>query len=211
MDRLTLRRPTRWVLVISALLAALLAVAVVTFGHARSGGQRLPRFTLGQALLTVDHGDPIYLQYTGVTGAPSSLNHTNHAQIFSFQLAVSRKISAGGPAVGRNAEPPQTTEACLTKRADKYSAGLFNASLLGTAKDAILYFTKNGIAPYVEYLRFEFQDTLVSSWRWNSGGNVPTESFCLNFTKLVVTFEPAGQHPQVQSWDFVTNAPLPAG
>jgi type VI secretion system secreted protein Hcp len=209
MERLSLRRPSGWVVGFAALVAVALVVGLVAFTHDRRAGQRLPRFTLGQASLTAIHGDPIYLQYTGVTGSPSTLDHTKHVQdISSFQLNVSRPISGSGGAAGREVNPPQTTDACLTKRFDKYSAGLFGASLLGTPQDAVLYFTKAGAKPYGEYMRIEMQDALVSSWKWNSKGDSPTESFCLNFTKLIVTFEPTGQHSQSQSWDFQANAPL---
>jgi type VI secretion system secreted protein Hcp len=211
MDRVSLRRPSLFVVIASAVLAVVVAVAVIAFVHDRPGSRNRPTFTLGQALLAVNHGDPIYLQYTGVTGAASSVDHTKHTQILSFQLKVSRTITDPSPVAGRLVSPPQRTDACLTKREDKYSAGLFNASLLGTPKDAILYFTKIGVAPYEEYMRIEMQDVLISSWHWNSGGDVPTESFCLNFTKLIITFEPIGQPRQVQTWDFVANAPLPVG
>jgi type VI secretion system secreted protein Hcp len=208
---MSFRRRSLFVVIICALVAAALTVAIVAFAHDGSGGRRVPRFTLGQALLAVNHGDPIYLQYAGVTGAASSTDHTHHPQILSFNLSVKRTITNPGPVVGREVSPPTTTDVCMTKREDKYSAGLFNASLLGTAKDANLYLTKIGTPPYEEYMRIEIKDALISSWKWNSTGDVPTESFCLNFTKLSITFEPVGQPRQTQTWDFVANAPLPVG
>lgn len=125
----------------------------------------------------------IFMSYQGVTGPPSS-DHTNHAALRSFQFGVGRGI---GSAVGGNRETstPSVSEITVSKASDQYSAKLLDESLGGTGASVVIYFTDLSVKGMpVDYLEVDLDNTLLSGFSLSSGGDRPTESLSLNFTKF---------------------------
>ena len=210
MYRPLIRRSSWSLAVVAALLAVLLTAALGAFAQSGATGNRaVQSHRVAAASFAAKAGDPIYLEYTGVTGAPSAIDHTSHVRILSFQLGQNRVIQSDAASGERRAAPPANSDACLTAATDKYSTGLFKEALSGTPKDAILYFTKASHSNYGEYMRMEFHDAMLSSWNWNwtQGDRILSETFCLNFRQLTVTYRAAGQD-QSASWDYFIGAPL---
>ncbi len=72
-------------------------------------------------------------------------------------------------------------------------------------KEAILTVRKSGTEAPVEYLKVKLTDVVVSSYQTGgSGGDVPMESFSLNFSKIEFEYKP-------QKPDGSLDAPIKAG
>jgi hypothetical protein len=194
-------------------------IVFVAVGAAEESGSRAHHASLSFAVAVhraATSDDPIFMEYTSVTGPPSETSHSQHVPILSFQFAQNRTVHRGSAATERRiVDPPLVNDVCMTANQDKYTAGLFLASLSGSPQDAVLYFTKKGKQPYSEYMRIDMKDAVLTSWSWTWGGSgagganrTLKEAFCLNVTQLTVTFEPPGGSDQSASWDYFLNQPL---
>jgi type VI secretion system secreted protein Hcp len=145
----------------------------------------------------------IFLEYDGITAAPST-NHAGHAQLHSFSFGVKRAVGLA-PGAGREAGSPSISEIRVTKLSDKFSVPLLHESVAGVgSKNAIVYFTNLTAAgvPF-DYLEFDMQNVLISSFSFSSGGDVPTETITFNFTKITVKAHFAGSPQQILTYDLL--------
>jgi type VI secretion system secreted protein Hcp len=151
-------------------------------------------------------GDPIFFQYDAVTGPPSEISHAQHATgILSVQFGVSRSIGPASASGLRGESSSIVSNLCLTKLVDQYSVGFLTEHLKGPPRNAKLYFTKASFSPYGEFLRWELSNVLIASITYHSSGDRPSETICLNFTKLTVVVEQTGRPNQLVTWDFALN------
>jgi len=156
-------------------------------------------------------GDPIFMQYQGVTGdvTSSSCNSKNSIELSSFQWGVGRGISSPtGGSADREASAPSVSEIVITKDQDKSSVKLVQQALNGDGKTVKIDFCKTGGDNLPPYLEFNLQNTLISKYNISSGGDRPTESISLNFVKISMTvFEkgPNGTSIGTVSFDLSQN------
>jgi type VI secretion system secreted protein Hcp len=139
----------------------------------------------------------IYLQVTNTTN-PSSIQgnvtvtaYQNWSELNSFQWGISRSIvSAASGAASRESDIPSISDVAITKMCDAASLGLVQYALTGQLNGTfIIAFTTTSTTPY-EYLRYEFDNVGLSNYSVSSGGDMPMESFTLNFTNVTETFTP---------------------
>jgi type VI secretion system secreted protein Hcp len=108
----------------------------------------------------------------------------------SLQWGVGRSISASGATTDRETSNPSFSEVTLTKSTDVASTALLaqatHGKALGTATVAFIN-THEG-APQC-YMVVDLHEAIVSSYSASSGGDRPSESFSLNFTKQVVAYK----------------------
>ena len=145
-------------------------------------------------------GDPIYMNYEGIT--PANTGACSGIHLDSFSWGVKRGITAPtGGATGREASAPSVSEIVVTKQTDTSSVKLLNEALKGEGKLVKIDFcktTKEGkMIPYLQYI---LENTLISGFSISSGGDRPTESLSLNFVKVTMSM-PGGDS---MSWDLVT-------
>ena len=144
---------------------------------------------------TQSSGDPIFMQYSGITGDSTKGPACSGIELNSFQWGVGRGISSPtGSAADRESSTPSVSEIVVTKSTDSSSPKLLYASLTRTQGSAHIDFCKtssdNGqLAPY---LSFDLTNTLISGFSISSGGDRPTESITLNFAKIMMTDVPTG-------------------
>lgn len=122
---------------------------------------------------------------TGGAGAgkmPASI------EINSFQFGTSRSASStGGSSADRESNLPSVSEIVVTKTQGSTSPNLFKglAGAHTTLGTCTIKLDKG--ATSVPYLTYVLTNTLISGYSLSSGGDRPTESLTLNFTKIEFT------------------------
>jgi type VI secretion system secreted protein Hcp len=135
---------------------------------------------------------PIFMQYDGIPGDVNSAGHEQWIEIGSFQWGIGRGIGAPtGGSSDREGSTPSVSEIVVTKSNDSASNNLMRAALglppAGEGKNVQVDFCKTNTDNPEVYLTILLENTLVSGWSVSSGGDRPTESVSLNFTKVTVT------------------------
>jgi len=127
-----------------------------------------------------------YLKIAEIPGESKAEGHPGEIEVLSFSFGVSNSgrfdESAGGGGAGKSSFADLSFSSGLGKSSPK----LAKASAVGThLKDAVLCCRKAGGQQY-DYLKITLTDTLVSSYSvgGSSGGDLPSESFSLNFAKI---------------------------
>jgi type VI secretion system secreted protein Hcp len=102
-------------------------------------------------------------------------------EIFSWSFGASQGSSTGtGGGTGKSS----VRDIAVTKKQDKASTKLFQLCATGThIKSALLAVRKAGSGP-VAYLKYTFHSVTISSYSVSSGGDRPSETISLNFTKI---------------------------
>src|SRR5262245_53597118 len=138
---------------------------------------------------------PIYMQVDGIKGEVTESKHSDWIELHSLQWGVSRAITMHvGAGKSRDAQLANVSEIVGTKNMDKASVELFRWSLGGTqGKTVKIDFVTVGGNESHTYLEVKLTECLISGFTQSSGGDRPTESLSLNFTKLEYKY--TGQKP----------------
>ena len=134
-------------------------------------------------------------------------------QLTSVQMGAGRGISLGGGTV--SASDPSLSEVTISKMTDSTTPSLFVLCCGGTAtvSQPINYvtidFRKTGSSQV--FYRLQLQNVYVSGASTSGGGDIPSESLSLFYTKIswsYVTFDPYSktQSTVTKGWDAVKNA-----
>lgn len=150
-------------------------------------------------------GDPIYMNYTGIPGDVTASGHLGEIQLNSFQWGVGRGISSPtGGAANREASAPSVSEITVTKALDVASPYLLNEALQGQGKDVKIFFVKTNRGKLFTYAEYDLSNVMISGYSISSGGDRPSESISLNFTKVTFISYPPGPTgtPVKVTWDL---------
>lgn len=150
---------------------------------------------------------------TAINGDAVIDSHDKWITVDSLQMGVGRAISSSGGSVDRETSNPSFSEVTVTKSTDVASADLFMQAVCGKGLGkAELHFLHTGGADKKSqvYLKIELEDAIVSSYSMSSGGDRPTESLSLNFTKISYQYD-AFSGTKVttgtaKKWDLAKNA-----
>jgi type VI secretion system secreted protein Hcp len=130
---------------------------------------------------------PIYMKYAAIVGDVTSKGHENWIMIDSFQWGVGRGISAAqGSSENRTASGCSVSEITMSKHLDPSSLPLIQDMFKGQLDNAVqidFVETKNNNVFYSVALT----NTGLSGFSTSSGGDRPSESISLNFTKIAIT------------------------
>ena len=128
----------------------------------------------------------IYMKYDGIDGAVTHEGYEKWIEVGSFQFGVGRGISTPvGGAADRESSAPSISEVIVTKVMDAASTELFKQSTAGAdGKKVEICFISTG-DPGTTYAQYTLEDTLISGYSVSSGGDRPSESISLNFTKVM--------------------------
>jgi type VI secretion system secreted protein Hcp len=111
-------------------------------------------------------------------------------EIGSVQFGSGRSISTPtGAATKREASLPRVSEVTITKLQDSCSPLLFQESLIGKAGKVVIDLTETGPTEPVIFCTVTMTDALISGYSMSSGGDRPTESVSLNFTKIEYLYQ----------------------
>ena len=155
---------------------------------------------------------PIYMKYDNlaVKGDVTEESHKDWVELNSFQWGVGRGISSPtGASADRESSAPSVSEITCTKDQDKATVKLLDAALQGEGKDVVIEFTKTDKGNLETYITFTLSNTMISGYSMSSGGDRPSESLSLNFTKIEMKVVPLGaaggtESPETVGYDIAT-------
>ena len=130
---------------------------------------------------------PIYMNYDSlaIKGDVTEEGHVGWIALSSFQWGVGRGISSPtGNTVTRESSAPSVSEITVSKMMDLATPKLLNESLQGEGKTVIIDFTKTEKGKLVVYQTYTLTNNMISGYSTSSGGDKPSESLSLNFTKI---------------------------
>jgi type VI secretion system secreted protein Hcp len=124
-------------------------------------------------------------------GESKAKGHEKWIEIDSFQLGTNRNITTPvGHSSKREASAPSVSEIVITKRSDSTSPLLFQEALIGKGSKCEIHFAQAHADKLENYLEITLTNVLVSGYSANSGGDRPSESISLNFTKIEFKYTP---------------------
>ena len=135
-----------------------------------------------------------YLKYgTQIKGESIAEGHKGTdgwIEIHSVQWGCGRGISSPTGGSGkREASAPNISEITVTKHMDSTSPKLAQEALIGKAVAAHIELVETGDAKLETFLTVNLTNTLISGYSFSSGGDRPSESLSLNFTKIEVIYQ----------------------
>lgn len=151
----------------------------------------------------------IYLKFEPeIKGTSEFQGHEGWIEISSFQFGVGRGI--GNVGADRETSTPSISEVVITKGMDKASNQLFFDACGGEGSKVTIDFVQTHKEESQVYYQVILENTLISGYSVSSGGDRPTESVSLNFTKITVNYNTykdgkAQEEGQAKSWNLVTN------
>ena len=135
---------------------------------------------------------PIYIKYGDIKGDVTAEGHLGSAgwvEVNSFSWGVGRGISSPtGGSADREASAPSVSEITLSKPMDNSSYRWLEEALIGEGVDATIDFVKTDKGTLETYASYTLTNAMVSGYSVSSGGDRPSESLSLNFTKIVYSF-----------------------
>jgi type VI secretion system secreted protein Hcp len=148
---------------------------------------------------------PIYMKYGDIGGDVTAEGHEGWIEVQSFQFGVGRGIGSPiGKKSDREASAPSISEVTVSKVADKTSPNLFQEACVGEGKTVEIHFVRTSAGTLEVYYEATLSNTMISGYSQSSGGDNPSESISLNFTKVEVKFTPINE-------DHSKGTPVPAG
>ena len=134
----------------------------------------------------------ILLDFAGqIKGDSKVEKHEGWITLDSLQFGVGRSISMSGGGADREVSNPSFSEITFSKSTDMSSADLFYQAVQGKALgDAEIHFIQTGGTDSTQpYLMVTLVDAVVSGYSASSGGDRPSESVSLNFTKITFQYD----------------------
>jgi type VI secretion system secreted protein Hcp len=128
----------------------------------------------------------IYLKLGDIKGDVTAEGHKDWIEVHSCQFGIGRGIATPtGNSADRESSAPSVSEITVTKNQDIASIKLFEAACGGSdAVEATINFTKTEKNKTDTYMTYILSNVLISGYSVSSGGDRPTESLSLNFTKI---------------------------
>ena len=129
----------------------------------------------------------IYMNYNSLSpkGDVTEGGHKSWVELSSVQWGVGRGISSPtGASADRESSAPSISELTVTKTQDVASVGLLTAAFQGDGVPVIIDFTRTNKDTQDIYLTITLTNVIISGYSMSSGGDRPTESLSLNFTKI---------------------------
>lgn len=134
----------------------------------------------------------IYVKYGKLKGDATDADHKEWLTVSSLQWGVGRAImTPTGAAANREASQPSVSEVTITKTMDQSSTGFFTEAVTGvkgTEVEIDLVSTGN---PGRVYAKYKLYDALVSGYSMSTGGDRPSESISINFSKIEFKYIPS--------------------
>jgi type VI secretion system secreted protein Hcp len=139
----------------------------------------------------------IYMKYGSIKGRVTTEGFKDWIELNSFRWAVGRAVgSAARGSTSREHSEPRLSEVTVTKLTDVASPKLLLDAVGGKLDNKVtIKFTTTSKGAVSTFLTYELTDTGISNYSLSSGGEMPTESLSLNFTKISKTF--TGEDPGI--------------
>jgi type VI secretion system secreted protein Hcp len=136
----------------------------------------------------------IYVKYTNPTinGGVTTQGYAQQFEVNSFQFGIGRGVgSPTGGSTNREATTPSVSEIVMSKSLDEATGNLIKEAFSGAGKaTAVISFVRTDAGGGVTYLEYTLTNVMLSGYSISSGGDKPTESISLNFTKVEIKITP---------------------
>jgi type VI secretion system secreted protein Hcp len=137
----------------------------------------------------------IYMKFGGIMGNVTAAGHTQWIELNSLQWGVGRGVSSPtGSSADRESSAPSVSEVTVTKDNDTASDGLLTEAFTGdgggNGASVQIDLTRTQSGQLVVFQTIMLSNVIISGYSTTSGGDRPTESLSLNFTKIAVTNTP---------------------
>lgn len=129
------------------------------------------------------------LKLGAINGESKRTGYEKWIEIESLQFGVGRGISSATGSSSRQGSEPSVSEVVFTKPTSIDSADLFFQSLCGTGVKAEIHIINTQSKANKPYFKMTMEDTMISGYSMSSGGDRPTESVTLNFTKVEYQYD----------------------
>jgi type VI secretion system secreted protein Hcp len=130
----------------------------------------------------------IFMKYGTLAGEVSTDGtYKDWIELQSLQWGVGRGISTPGPggASKREASAPSISEITVTKTMDAFSPLALKEALGGKGSVVKIDVTRtDNSGKHVAFQKYILSETMMSGYSISSGGDRPSESISLNFTKF---------------------------
>jgi type VI secretion system secreted protein Hcp len=126
------------------------------------------------------------MKYGALDGEVTAVGYEKWIELHSFQWGVGRGISAGaGGASKREASAPSISEITVSKTMDSFSPLALKEAIGGKGVTVKIDLTRTDAAgKHVAFEKYVLDGTMISGYSISSGGDRPSESISLNFTKV---------------------------
>lgn len=152
----------------------------------------------------------IYMKYGSIKGDATHEEHKDWLTIDSLQWGAGRSImTPAGSTRNREASEPSVSEVTVTKSMDASSPSFFTEALTGNKGTEVKINLVSTGSPGRVFATYTLSDALVSSYSMSSGGDRPSESISINFSKVQFKYIPTKtEHgagtPTTVSYDLAT-------
>lgn len=152
------------------------------------GLTRLAAFVVASGMaLPASAAVDAYLKIGDIKGESMDAEHSGDIEVLSWSFGASQGgMMMGRPSMMGSQQPPPPGPGAMTitKSYDKASPKLLEACARGQhIPKAVLSVRKTG-GGQQQYLTYELENVMISGYSMSSGGDRPTESLSLNYTKI---------------------------
>ena len=136
----------------------------------------------------------IYMKHPKIKGNATAEGHKEWIVLDSMQWGVGRAVNTVvGKGEDREASTPSVSEVTVSKVTDKSSGGLFKLALTSPKGEEIQIHICNTTNDKIDtIIEMKLSNSLVSGYSVSSGGDRPSESISINFTKLEYAYTAEG-------------------
>jgi type VI secretion system secreted protein Hcp len=114
-------------------------------------------------------------------------------EVTSFQWGVGRGIgSPVGRSANREASAPSVSEIVVSKSMDKSSFAWLQEALKGKGAACEIHFCSTDAGQLKTYATYKLENCMISGYSVSSGGDRPSETISINFTKVEYLFVEQG-------------------
>lgn len=152
---------------------------------------------------------PIFMKYADIDGKSTMEGYEKFIELSSIQWGVGRAIDNSRGTDKREGGIVSVSEITATKQLDSTSPKLLIEACTGEMDNNVeIHFVRTAAGKTQTYCKYVLTNTGVSGFSTSSGGDRPSESFSLNFTKIEYTYSPVGDDltgdPMTVNYDLGT-------
>lgn len=128
----------------------------------------------------------IYMKYGDMNGEVTAKGYEKWIELNSCQWGVGRGITSGaGGGSKRESSAPSVSEIVVTKTMDAFSPLALKEAIGGEGVTVKIEFTRTDQkGNHQAFQKYILDNTMISGYSISSGGDRPSESISLNFTKF---------------------------
>lgn len=129
----------------------------------------------------------IFMKFGNNNGEVDAKGYEKWVQCESFQWGIGRGIAAAGSGGGskREASAPSVSEITISKTFDAFSPLALKEAIGGKGDKVDIHLTRtDDSGAHVAFQKYMLYECMMSGYSVSSGGDRPSESISLNFTKF---------------------------